>query len=91
MAPLLGALGLGLVWGWLLVLRGAGLSRSAGLRYATIAGVATLLVGAQVAIQAGVTTLPAWPLGVAVAATAHAIWRRRLRQRALARERRSRT
>lgn len=75
--PLLGATGIGLAWGWLLAPLLA--TRVQGWMWA---GTTATLQGLVVAWLAGVESVVAFGIGLAVGAFVHAAWRARLRREA---------
>jgi hypothetical protein len=77
--PLLGGLGLGLAWGWLVGLRACPAHRPL-LQAFALAG-ATLLVGLEVWLFAGTWATAAFACGAALALPAYLGWLRSLRRR----------
>jgi hypothetical protein len=77
--PLLGALGLGLAWGWLVGMRACPARRPLPQALA-LAGV-TLLVGLEVWLFAGAWATAAFACGAALALPAYLGWLRSLRRR----------
>jgi hypothetical protein len=76
--PLLGSIGLGLVWGWLAGLWGSQVRRR--LRYALALAAATALLGLEVLWLAGGWSLALFLAAAGAAWIAHAYWRRTLRR-----------
>jgi len=77
--PVLGGVGLGLVWGWWLVLA-ASPTRARSARSALVLGSSSLALGAGIALLAGVPSVVAVVLAAGLASTAHIAFKSALRQ-----------
>ena len=76
---LIGSVGLGLVWGWLIGSLGGRVRRP--LLDGLALGAGTLLLAGQVAMLAGLDALPRFFGAVMLALLLHLAWRRELRAR----------